>query len=229
MTDVTQTLIPLGALAAIGLLAYAMIRAGRQQRAAKAALFRDFAHRNGLRYREKDDGTARAFAGGFDGIGRFRSSSLGKVIPTDVVSGTLKGADSILFRHRIRFGEGWEREWFVAGASSDQPLAERCAVQFCRRRTDKSTMYLRDPVLKEQRVGAYDLVVRAATSRHAGKMADGSVLERLGRLGGELPFRPEIQVRGTRVAAYPADRNFTIEDLGTLSDLLAFAMKVAGI
>jgi hypothetical protein len=44
-----DVLIPLGGLIFIGLIAYAMIRAGRKQRKAKARVFSAFADENGLR------------------------------------------------------------------------------------------------------------------------------------------------------------------------------------
>jgi hypothetical protein len=229
VTDWSNILIPLGGLGGIALLAYAMIHESRKQRAAKDRLFREFAEQNGLRYRQKDDGTAQAFARDFDGLSRFRSSSAGKMIPVDVVSGTLNDVETILFRHHIRLGEGWGREWFVAGITTDHALAKRCAVQFCKRRSDRSSMYLPDPIVEERSGGAYDVVVRAAVPADAGTLTDPSVLERLGRLGAGLSFRPEIQVRGNRIAAYPAGRNATIEDATTLASLVEFTRRIAGI
>ena len=109
-----QILIPLGLLFFIGILFFAIIHTARQQRKAKSKVFREFAEQNGLNYREEDDGIAREFARDFDGIGRFESPSLGKVIPKDIVSGHLNGYNIILFRHMTRFSEDSGREWFVA-------------------------------------------------------------------------------------------------------------------
>ena len=176
-----DVLIPLGLLLFIGFFVYAIIHTARKQRKAKARVFRDFADKNGLRYQEEDDGKAQGFAQDFDGIGRFSSPSLGKVIPKDVVDGILNGSEAILFRHSIRFSEGWAREWFVAGVTSAETIAERCAVQFCKGRADKSTMYLQDPVVKEQKVGPFNLVVRAAGPSYAGKMSRRRRFEATGR------------------------------------------------
>lgn len=224
-----SVLIPLGVLGGIALLAYAMIHEARKQRAAKNRLFHDFAEQNGLRYREKDDGMARAFAQDFDGLGRFRSSSAGEAIPADVVSGSLNDAETILFRHHIRLGEGWGREWFVAGITTEHALAKRCAVQFCKRRSDRSSMYLPDPIVEELSGGTYDIVVRAAAPADAGKLTDSGVLKQLSRLGAELAFRPEVQVRGNRIAAYPAGRNATIDDVTALASLVEFTRRIAGL
>ena len=222
-----DVLIPLGLLLFIGIFIYAIIHTARKQRKAKASVFRYFAEKNGLRYQKEDDGRAQRFAQDFDGIGRFSSPSLGKVIPKDVVAGILNGSDAILFRHSIRFSEGWAREWFVAGVTNAETIAERCAVQFCKGRADKSTMYLRDPDVKEHKVGSFNLVVRAAGPSYAGKIVDDGVLKQLAVLAGNLSFRPEIQVRGRRIVAYLADRNATVDDVETLGNLFEFTKGAA--
>lgn len=224
-----DVLIPLGLLLFIGFFVYAIIHTARKQHKAKASVFRDFADKNGLRYQQEDDGTAAGFAKDFDGIGRFSSPSLGKVIPKDVVGGMLNGSEAILFRHRIRFSEGWAREWFVAGVTSAETIAERCAIQFCKRKADKSTMYLQDPVVAEQKVGPLILVVRAADPSSAGKIVELDVLKRLADLAGNISFRPEIQVRGERIVAYPADRNTTVDDVETLEKLFQFTKSAASV
>jgi hypothetical protein len=222
-----DVLIPLGLLLFIGIFIYAIIHTARKQRKTKASVFRDFADKNGLRYQEEDDGKAQRFAQDFDGIGRFNSPSLGKVIPKDVVDGILNGSKATIFRHSIRFSEGWAREWFVAGVTSAETLAERCAVQFCKGRADKSSMYIQDPVVKEQKVGPFNLVVRAAGLSSAGRFADEEVLNELADLAGNLSFRPEIQVRGKRIVAYLADRNATVDGLETLENLFNFTKRAA--
>ncbi|MEJ2364906.1 MAG: hypothetical protein P8017_09555, partial [Deltaproteobacteria bacterium] len=112
-----DVLIPVGLLLFVGIFVYAFVRTGRKQRKAKSAVFRDFADKNGFRYQAEDDGKAQNFAQDFDGIGRFNSPSLGRVIPKDVVHGVVSGLEAILFRHMTRFSEGWAREWFVAGVT----------------------------------------------------------------------------------------------------------------
>jgi hypothetical protein len=224
-----DVLIPVGLLLFIILFAFAIIHTARKQRKAKSSVFRDFAEKNGLRYLEVDDGKAQEFAQDFDGIGQFSSPSLGKVIPKDVVEGTLNGSETILFRHSIRFSEGWAREWFVAGVTSGEIIAERCAVQFCKGKSHKGTMYLQDPAVKEQKIGVYNLVVRAAGSSAAGKLLDDGVLKKLADFAGNLSFRPEVQVRGKRIVAYLAGRNATVDDMETLETLLEFARNISHI
>ena len=222
-------LLPLGLLVFIALFAFAIIHTARKQRKSKARVFKDFAERHGLSYLEEDDGSAQAFAEGFDGIGRFSSPSLGKVIPKDVVHGEMNGVKVILFRHSIRYSEGWAREWFVAGVAGAASSLERCAIQFLKAKAHPISMHLQDSIVKEHKAAPFNLALRAASQAHAVKVIDANVLNRISGLAGELPFRPEIQVRGNRVAAYPADRNETIDGVETLERLLAFTRSAAKI
>ena len=224
-----DVLIPLGLALFIGFFIYTIIHTARKQRKAKASIFKDFSDKNGLRYQEEDDGKARQFAQDFDGIGRFSTPSLGKVIPKDVVSGILNGSEAILFRHSTRFSEGWAREWFVAGVISAETIAGRCAIQFCKAKADKATMYLQDPVVKEEKIGSFTLVIRATSASSTGKILDEGVLNQLADLAGSLSFRPEIQVRGKRIVAYLADRNATVDDVGTLENLFEFTKNAANV
>lgn len=223
-----DVIIPIGLLLFIGLMGFAMIHTARKQRMAKRGAFSDFAALNSLHYREEDDGTAQEFARDFDGIGRFKSSSAGKVIPKDVVTGRIDSMDAILFRHGIRYGEGWAREWYAAGLTGVEPVALRCSVQFCKGR-DKSTMYLPDAVVKERKVGAFNMVVRAASPSDAGKVLDDDVLIRLADFARGLSFRPEIQFRGNRIVAYIADRNPPVVDAEILGGLFDLAKRAARV
>ena len=220
-------LIPLGLLVFIALFALALIHTARKQRKAKAGVFRDFADRYALSYLSEDDGSAQAFAKGFHGIGRFSSPSLGKVIPKDVVRGEMSGVEVILFRHSIRYSEGWAREWFVAGIRCPESLSEGCAIEVHEGKADPPSDYLADPVVKEKKVGPFNLVVRAASPSHAGNFIHDGALIKLSDRARKLSFRPEIQVRGNRVAAYPADRNATIDDVEALERLLAFTRSAS--
>lgn len=53
------------------------------------------------------------------------------------------------------------------------------------------------------------------------------VLKQLYDLASNLSFQPEIQIRGKRIVAYPADRNATIDDIETLEDLFEFTKNAA--
>ncbi|XKE46944.1 hypothetical protein LG302_07355 [Halomonas organivorans] len=222
-------LIPLGLLLFIALFAYAMVHSARKQRTAKKNIFEEFAREQGLSYLDEDDGRVQEFTQDFDGVGRFFSPSLGQVIPKDVVSGKENLSRPFLFRHSIRYSAGWAREWFVAGLIANDHVADRCAVQFCKKGSDKSTMYLQDDIVKEQAVGPFNVVVRSESPSCAGKLLDEHVLKQLANFAEDLPFRPEIQVRGKRMIAYLADRNAAIDDVSSLKSLFEFTKKAAGI
>jgi len=222
-----DVIIPFGLIIFIGLFIYAIIHSGRKQRESKSNIFRGFAENSGFSYLIEDDGKAQEFAHDFDGIGQFSSPSLGKVIPKDVVIGKLNGLDAILFRHSIRFSEGWAREWIVAGVTIGKTIAEKCAIQFCTARADKSTMYLPDPVMKELKIGSFNMVVRAIRPSSAGDILNDGVLKQLAERAENLSFRPEIQIRGNRLAVYLADRNASLDDIGELLSLLDFAKSIA--
>lgn len=222
-------LIPLGLVSFLCFFVYVFIRTARKQRDAKACVFEDFATRFKLFYQKTDDGKVQSFALDFDGIGRFKSPSLGKILPENVVSGNINGLQIILFRHRIRFSDGWAREWFVAGVKRQYPIAKRCSIQFCKQQTDKDTMYLQDPIVKEFETSSFLMIVRAPSLPSAGILSDDDILKKLAKVAEKIPFRPEIQVRGNRIVAYLADRNEIIENVENLESLMKISQKVAGI
>jgi hypothetical protein len=220
---------PLGLLLFIVLFVYALVSTGRKQRDLKRRAFRDFAQSKELDYRESDDGRAQEFARDLDGIGVFRSSSRGDIVPQDVVTGAVDGVEVVLFRHQTHFYEGNDREWFVAGLRAAEGIAERCTVQFLKPRETRGSMYLADPIVEDEDLGPYRAIVRAPTPAAAGGVLEPHALRRLGKLADALPWRPEIQVRGQRIAVYPAGRNDTVDGAAGLSQLLEYAKSAADV
>lgn len=218
--------IPLGLLLFIVLFAGAMIHTARQQKQAKSAVFKDFAAGHRLSYQQQDSGTAQRFASGFDGIGHFQSPSLGKVIPTDVVTGMISGRQMILYRHRIRFTEGWAREWFVAGVSNLTLPPFYGAIQFFHSQHEIDSVYLARPVIRQQQVDDWLLVLRADDKDMT--FLDDNKLQALAALASRLDFRPEIQFQPDRLAVYIADRNLQV-DKTLLSQLSDFACDSADL
>lgn len=114
-------------------------------------------------------------------------------------------------------------EWAIVGLTARQQMADRCSVQFLRRRTQTSTTYLKDGLIIEADAAPFRVMVRAPDLKASGSFSNKDVLTRLAELAGELRFRPEIQVRGKRIAVYPAGRNDTLESADDLDALLHFA------
>ena len=213
----------------IGVLAYGIVSGGRRQRQARRAVFRTFAEGAGLTYVATDDGTAQDFAMDMDGIGRFSSPSLGSLVPTDVASGLIDGHRVVAFRHVSRFDEGNAREWLVAGVEVPTAIASRVAVQFLTPRGSADTSYLEDPIAKEHEVAGARVVLRSPTPDAAGALLQEQRLEALADAASRLPFRPELQVRDRRLAAYPASRNASLDDVDQLTALIRFALEAAKI
>ena len=150
-------------------------------------------------------------------------------LPGDVVDGKIGGMKIIVFHHGTRFTEGFAKEWFVAGISAVESLADRCTIQFCRKSLNEDSAYLTDPIVKEYKSAKYRLIVRAPDSPSTGLFTDNRILDLLGSLAVNLRFRPEIQVRGKRIVVYLADRNSVIDHSDDLENLVNFSRKVVDI
>jgi len=224
-----DVLVPLGVLVVMGAIVVALLRIAPRHEREMTNAFEEFSIRHGLRYLAEDDGRVRAFAQDFDDIGYFDSASLGRVIAADVVSGTLDGLRILLFRHAGSDSVRERGAWFVAGVEAKEPVASRCSVQFCRKGTDSDTTSLRDPILKREEIGLFNVVVRAADASSAGDLLDEQLLTRLAERAEELSLHPEIQVRDRRVVVYPANPETVRNDVETLERLLSFARRTAGV
>lgn len=222
-------LIPVGVLAIIGFLVYAIVVVGRRQREATRAVFQAFAERAGLEYLAIDDGTAREFARDMDGIGQFISPSLGTLIPEDVVSGEFEGARVVAFRHMTRIAEDETREWLVAGVEAPETISVRSMVEFKEPKASARSSYLEDPIAKERQAAGFHLVVRSPTPGDAGPLMHDGRLDSLADRASSLPFRPELQIRGNRLAAYPASRNASLDGVDQLVALMQFALEAVKI
>ena len=225
----TDALILLGVVLIMGVLVVALLRLAPRYEKEMTNAFEELALRHGLRYQAEDDGRAQEFARHFDGIGESGSPSSGESIPRNVVSGVVDGQRIFLFRQGTRQPQGLAPEWFVAGLERKKPLADRCSVQFCRHAADKETACLADPVVKEQQIGSLNVVIRATDRSSAGRLTEEPILEELAARAEQLPFRPELQVRGTRIVAYPADRATAIEHANDLDRLLGLAKRTVSI
>jgi len=224
-----DVLVPLGVLLVMGVIVAALLRIAPRHDREMANAFEEFSIRHGLRYMAEDDGRVRDFVRDFDSIGYFESPSLGRVSAADVVSGTLDGVRILLFRHAASESEDEPGAWFVAGVEAREPVASRGSVQFCRQGADSDTRYLRDPVLKREEIGLFDVVVRAADASSAGELLDQQLLRQLAERAEELSLHPEIQVRDRRVVVYPANPGTARNEVQTLDRLLALARRTAGI
>lgn len=217
----------LGVVLVMGVIVVALLRVAPKHDKEMNNAFEELAMRHGLRYQAEDKGQARDFAEGFDGIGALRSGSRDLANPRHVVSGVLDGQRILVFRWGLPDSEEAAAEWLVAGLEVKKPLADRCSVQFCRNQSDSETDYLVDPIVKERQIGPFQVVIRAADPSGAGRLLEDQVLEDLAARAGQVAFRPELQLRGRRVIAYPAGHRTTIDHVNELDRLLGLAQLAA--
>ncbi len=224
-----DALILLGVLLIMGLLLVALLRVAPRHDKEMTNAFEELAMRHGLRYRARDDGRAQEFARDFDGLGRLGSPSSPGSEPRNIVTGVLDGQRIFVFRQGTRHSEGPGPEWSVAGLELKKPLADRCSVQFCRGEADRETTYLADPIVEEQQMGSFNVVIRASDPSGAGRLVEERILGELADRAMEIAFRPELQVRGNRIIAYPADRDATIDHANDLDLLMGLAKRTVSI
>ena len=94
----SQTLIPLGLLFFLALFVFAFVREARKQRAASSRMYEELAQRKGW---------------------RFESPSQGKLVPKNVVSGTVAEGRVWLYEHSRPVQEGEHHRWSVCLIETD--------------------------------------------------------------------------------------------------------------
>lgn len=220
-----DVLAPLG-LVGLALFVVVFVWAARKQRRERAAVFRELATRHGWRYLEVDDGTAQRLAEGFDDFARFSSPSLGDTPPKPVVAGRVDEGRVCVFLHATRRHEGDARQWWICLVEARRALGPPLRV---RPRGVRSVRELgRDPEVEFEDTEFADIFeVRSEDVEDArtrlGPGARGLLVEGAER----LPVPLEVQVRDRRIAAYPARRNDTVEDVATLEGLIELTRALA--
>lgn len=216
------------ALLAIAGLVAAVVVAARRQRAARRDLFRRLAAGHGWTYLEDDAGLLESLAHDFEGFGRFRSSSAGKLVPEAVVLGDVDEGRIGCFLHGTPGYEGSGRQWWGCLVETGQHL---CGALRIRPRPiargwqakEDERVEFQDPTF-EQRFEV------AAPDRDAARACLGSSVRAF--LSSEqpgLPFPVAIQLRGRRVAAYLAGRNDEAETVADLEELVRFTRGLAAV
>ncbi|MCP5115519.1 MAG: hypothetical protein GY953_32230 [bacterium] len=91
------------------------------------------------------------------------------------------------------------------------------------------TMYLSDPVRHTADCPPFQIALRGRSSDEVAALVDAAKLNGLASLAGSVPFRPEVQIRDDRVAAYTADRNFDPRSMADLEKLVDFTSRAANM
>lgn len=219
--------IPIIAIAFIALFVFALVREARKQRSGASDLFEQFAVARGWRFLEADDGTVEELAAGMEAIGVFDSPSLGRQIPSNVVMGHVTEGRVCLFQHSLRLYEGYAFQWHVCLIQAEEPVADSLVLRFLQGGTARpNPLYANDEIPLEPK-WEHGVAAHASDPDHAVRLLDTALLSKLVAEADRLPWRVDLQVRGSCVAVYLAERNADLESPEDLSRLLDFARLAA--
>ncbi|MFW6078338.1 MAG: hypothetical protein ACODAE_01875, partial [Gemmatimonadota bacterium] len=190
-------------------------------------MFRRFAAARGWAYLGDGDGLVESMAHDFEGFGRFRSSSAGKLVPEAVVLGDVEEGRICCFLHGTTGYEGKGRLWTVCMIQAGRPLGGPLRIR------PRSVRWLRE-VGGDPRVRFHDdptfeagFEVAAPNPDAARACLDSRVRGFLSSEHPGLPFPVAIQIRGRRVAAYLARKNARAERVADLQALVRFTRGLA--
>lgn len=206
-----------------------IVVSARRQRASRQHLFADFANDAGYDYLGTDDGTAEAFARGYEDFARFTSASLGPRPATNVIRGDLEEGRLCLFTHGTRDIEGQARDWYVCIVERSGPPCGEDVVR-CFQRNVRRVRTIGGPsIVSFDDDPPFESLfeVRAANSDVAKNCLTARAREFLAARRNQMPFQPEIQLLDRRVAVYPASRNEDIDTKEKLSALVEYARGLA--
>ena len=217
-------IIAIGVLLFIAVFIYAIVKEGRKQKNQQNSFFRKIAERKGWKYIEIDDGTAQKLAQGFEGIGVFSSPSLGKMIPRNVVLGSTKIGRICLFEHFTRIYEGFAMKWFVCVVEAQNYLGGSFVVQ-----SKGKSGTITDNFYSGQKISIEDDWAERFALYLNGKASKKNTLpmnafQSLFPEIDSLPWRVDIQVRENRLAVYPSNRNFQLQNIEDLERLIELSM-----
>jgi hypothetical protein len=220
---VKDIFIAVGVLSFIALFIYAIVKEARKQKKQHSFFFKKLAERKGWKYIREDNDTIQRFAHDFEGIGVFSSPSLGKMIPLNVVLGRTKVGGCCLFEHSTRIYEGYAMKWFVCLVEAPNALRGSYVVQ-----SKGKAGTITDNFYMGQKISIEDDWAKGFTlycndQAPEKEMLPKGTLQKLFREMANLPWRVDIQVRKGRLAVYPSSRNFQLNTVKDLEQLIEFS------
>ena len=221
--SVKDILIPIGVLSFIALFIYAIVREGRKQKKRQNVFFKKLADHRGWKYLKEDDGTAQHVARGFEGIGVFSSPSLGKIIPRNVVLGRTNAGRCCLFEHYTRIYEGYAMKWFACVVETQRDLGGSFVVQ-----SRVKAGAITDNFYTGQKIPIEDDWARGFRLYSNDKAPIKEILpmgtlQNLFQEMAKLPWRIDVQVIKDRLVVYPSSRNFQLNSVQDLEQLIEFS------
>jgi hypothetical protein len=219
---VKDLLIGLAVLSGIALFVYGLVRAGRQQRRQRGDVFRSFAESRGWESVAGNDAALRCVLDPFEGIGIYRSSSLGEVAPQDVVSGEVELGRVWTFWHWLRINGG-ALQFYACMLAGPALGSDGLIVRFAKGRSRSSLVDIcyggrRDRI----HVGPWELQVFETVAGSARRLLSAPTARSLAGAVERLPWTVDLQIRRGALGLYTISRDLdltTPEELSLLTDV----------
>jgi hypothetical protein len=209
------------------LFVYAFIREIKKQKQASSILFKKFAEKFGWSYEEKDRGTIQEIAQDFQALGSFRSPSLGKVIPENVVIGSTPEGQMYFFQHRVRLYEGYSFQFNVCLIQLENYISESLVMRFKKKESRLTNDFYTDPELTIDGKWIEGIIVYGNNQTEVTNLLDDTTLRTLIQHSKNLPWRVDLQIQKNCIAVYIAERNADVKNETDLTKLMEFT-KQAG-
>jgi hypothetical protein len=224
----SQILIPVGVLFFLALFVFAFVREARKQRAARSRMYEELAQRKGWRFDPTDDDTVQRLTGGMEAIGCFESPSLGKLIPKNVVSGTVPEGRVWLYEHSRPIYEGEHHHWYVCLIETDGEPRAPAVIRFSKgsRTLRTRNQFYTGEELPLPEPLRQQLIIYSHQQEGKQDEWPTELLEQLLEVAQSLPFRVDVQIHGRLVAVYPAERNASIDSPDGLEQLMELTRHV---
>lgn len=211
----------------IVLFIYAFIREARKQKKAASSLFQDIAGKHGWSFREEDNGIIQDLAKGFDGFGVFHSPSIGKIIPKNVISGSVPAGAFYFFQQYRRIYEGYALNFNVCFLKLGQSLCKPLVIRFKKGKKKIRNELYEHPEIPVPEKWKNDIEIFSIDENEVADLLDDVTLETLIEESKKLLWRVDAQIRQDRLAVYISERNPDIESENDFQKLLEFTQNLA--
>ena len=201
---------------------YAFIREARKQKQGASSLFEKFAGAKGWGFSKEDTGTIQTIAKSFQGIGQFYSPSRGKLLPHNVISGSIPEGSIHFFQHTVRVYDGYALQLNVFFLQLNTPINQSLVIRFKKGKKKISNLFYTDPEIPLDETLSGDIVVHGKDSDAILQFINTIDLSNIIRSANKLKWRVDLQIKNDRIALYLSERNADIETHEDLIALLEF-------
>lgn len=213
-------------IAVILLFPILLIKEARKQKKTSMSLFENYAMSHGWTYMQEDDGTVQKLAEDLQGIGRFNSPSLGKVVPENVMIGSVPEGKNHFFQHHIRIYESNTLQFNVCLLQLKKSIVDALIIRFKKGSSRLTNDLYTIPELDMDPKWSNDVIIYG-NDPEVKDILDDTTLTKLVQKANNLPWRTDLQIKNNIVAVYIAERNASVESESDLNELIDFAEYVA--